>query len=254
VLQVVHRVIRRVSPRLYNPLLSLYLRFFDFESRRIRKAIKQSLANLTEESPSRFVSVGTNDGFSNDPFVSWVLTSDCEASFIEPVPDVFNALKANYQKALGFHSRLSFHQVAISNFTGTTKFYAVSPEAKNVLGETIPPWFNQLGSFDKSHIEKHLDGVLEPFIYSMDIETYSLNDFLRLNNVGKLDVLHIDAEGHDYKIIESLNMNEYQPSIILIEHKHLTPEEKLLLLAKLSNSSYKIREFRSDLLATKITN
>lgn len=239
-------------PGLYNPLLGIYQRFFDFESRRIRKAISNCLRQIPETPiPLKFVSVGTNDGFSNDPFVSWVLKSNCEAAFIEPVPDVFERLKANYLETVGNLSRLTFHQIAISDTSGITKFYAVSPQAKEVLGETIPPWFNQLGSFDRSHISKHLDGVLEPFIYSLDIQTFSLNDFLIKNSFQNLDVLHIDAEGHDYKVLKTLDFSRFCPFIILIEHKHLLAEEKNELMNILNSADYSFKEFKSDILATK---
>lgn len=231
--------------------MRLYQRFFDFESLRIQKAISKHLGEIPRNaSPLRFVSVGTNDGFSNDPFVSWVLASDCDASFIEPVPDVFERLRTNYAQELGELERLHFHQIAISDFSGTTKFYAVSPDAKQLLGESIPPWFNQLGSFDRSHIAKHLDGVLEPFIYSLDIETLSLNDFLMTNNFEKLDVLHIDAEGHDYKVLKTINFAKFRPHIILIEHKHLESSEKEEVIEMLTSAGYSIQMFKSDLLAT----
>jgi FkbM family methyltransferase len=252
VTKFIHIAIWRTAPILYNPLLKLYQRFFDFDSRRLNRSIKNSLSELpTTNRPIQFLSIGANDGFSNDPFVLWVLSSTCEASFVEPVADIFALLKTNYREALGESPRLKFHQVAISNFSGLSQFYAISSSARDELGNNVPTWINQLGSFDKTHIDKHLDGLLTPYIESINVKTYSLDDFLKVNHFEHLDVLHIDAEGHDYKIIESLNLERHQPSIILIEHKHLSHAEKGLLLKKLDTAKYHIREFRSDLLATK---
>lgn len=33
----------------------------------------------------------------------------------------------------------------------------------------LPVWYDQLGSFDRQHIVKHLDGRLEPFIVTSNV-------------------------------------------------------------------------------------
>jgi hypothetical protein len=108
-----------------------------------------------------------------------------------------------------------------------------------------------LGTFDRDHITKHLEGILEPFICEAEIETKTLSDFLREQDFEKLDVLHIDAEGHDYKVISTLDLEQYHPALILIENKHLSEEENSRLKRMLIASNYKLRQFRSDLMATK---
>ena len=183
--------------------------------------------------------------------MQWVLNSDCIATFIEPVSEVFLKLRKNYEEALPSSTRLSFYNIAMSDVTQKTTFFAVSDNAKNELGDLVPNWINQLGSVDREHILKHLDGILEPYIYEFEIETSTLDDFLESNNISKVDVLHIDAEGHDYRIFSTLNMSRYQPRIILIEYKHLDSNELKSLIEILSSNQYEITKFRSDILATK---
>lgn len=246
-LKLAHRFVRRFAPSLYNPLVKVYSRYFDFDTKRLNRCIKKKLKALPDN--AIFVSVGTNDGFSNDPFVDWVLTSNCHAFFIEPVPDVFARLCRNYETKVQSSDRLTFHNIALSSQNGIAPFFAVSAEAKSALGDVVPEWIDQLGSFNRSHIIKHLDGMLEPYIYQFDIPAQTLESYIESNDLKQIDVLHIDAEGHDYQIFSTLNLNKVRPSMILIEHKHLVAREKTLLIATLEHHGFEIMEFRSDLLA-----
>ena len=68
------------------------------------------------------------------------------------------------------------------------------------LGDDLPFWFDQLGSFDRMHIVKHLDGAYSnAFIISEMIDTVPLHDILdKHGGQSHIDLIHIDTEGHDY--------------------------------------------------------
>ena len=249
ILPFLHKLIRGYAPRVYNPLLKIYFKLFDFNTQSLNRNLKKKLRLL--DSQPVFISIGTNDGFSNDPFVDWVINSDCRASFVEPVPQVFSKLRKNYEDVLPTSTRLTFHNIAMSDLTEKTSFYAVSSNAKRELGNRVPYWVDQLGSVDRDHILKHLDGILAPYIDEFEIETITLNDFLKSNDFSVVDVLHIDTEGCDYRIFRTLNLDLYQPKIILIEHKHLTADEFIRLRTTLLDYGYESQKFRSDLLATR---
>jgi len=51
------------------------------------------------------------------------------------------------------------------------------------------------------------------------IETKTLNEILKENQIPKnFSFLNIDVEGVDFKVLKSLNFDEYQPAIICIEN------------------------------------
>lgn len=51
------------------------------------------------------------------------------------------------------------------------------------------------------------------------IETKTLNEILKENQISKnFSFLNIDVEGVDFKVLKSLNFDEYQPAIICIEN------------------------------------
>ena len=238
---------------MYNPLLVVYQRLFDSDTFRLRRTLGRQISELgTETSEIFFVQVGSNDGFSNDPFCDWVIRSNTHAYFFEPVPSCFSRLVANYMSRVSTsnQSRLHFFNEAVTEEESDLVFFSVSDEAQSELGPRLPYWWDQLGSFDRFHITKHLDGMLEPFIVETQVKTVSLAGFIEREGLQRIDVLHIDAEGHDFKVLSSLDFDRIKPRIILIEHKHLSESDRQSLFELLGRWGYRVRQFQSDLLAT----
>ena len=249
----IEKFVRRRLPVLYNPLLSIYQRLFDKDTLVLRRALRNEISRLDSiKRPLVFVQVGSNDGFSNDPFCEWVLSTDTDAYFFEPVPMVYSRLVENYTSRMTGQdsSRLHFFNEAVTDDGSNLVFYSVSDRATTELGSTLPYWWDQLGSFDRTHITKHLDGILEPFIVETKVLTVSLSTFIDREKIEQIDVLHIDAEGHDFRVLKSLDLSKSRPRLILIEHKHLSLDDRVDLLAFLNGGGYRIREFQSDLMAT----
>ncbi len=210
------------------------------------------------------VQIGSNDGKLGDPLFHLIQKNkNWEVIFVEPVPYLFDRLKSNY----GIDSRFKFENVAINDGSKQI-FYSVKEEA-NIHIPNLPNWYNQLNSFDKENILKHLNGVLEPFIEETLINGLTLEDLFKNNKVETLDLLHIDTEGYDWKILSQLDLDRYCPSIILFEYKHLAKSEKNesinFLKPKYSifklggdliclhNDFIRIEEFRKELRGELIT-
>lgn len=73
------------------------------------------------------------------------------------------------------------------------------------------------------------------------IETATLNQIIEENNLYHIDLLCIDVEGHDFKVLQSINLNKYRPKLIVIE-MHGFNFEKLTeneIYAFLKNNNYK---------------
>ena len=171
-------------------------------------------------SAASVVQIGSNDGKTGDPIHALLLKNKkWNALLVEPVPYIFEKLKKNYPD----NDRFRFENVAINHGEHMT-FYWVDESAKKAL-PNLPYWFDQLGSFDKQHILKHFDGALAPFIKSATIEGIALDTLLERNDIGKIDFLHIDTEGYDWKILSQLDQKKYTPKFILYEHSHLSRED-----------------------------
>lgn len=196
-----------------------------------------------------FVQVGSNDGLHNDPLRDFVLASPgWRGVFIEPVPFIFERLRANYADA----ARFSFENVAIGTGDGpaATPFYYVSAAARAALGDELPAWFDQLGSFDRTHIVKHLDGKLEPYIVETEVETVPLQVVLDRNDVTRLDLVHIDTEGFDYDVLVQIDLARYRPAAVLYEHRHLDIDKQRAAVTYLAQHGYSCTVYDGDTLAT----
>ena len=189
----------------------------------------------------RFVQVGSNDGLHNDPIFAISASSPSWTGIlIEPVPYLFEKLKANYRHL----PRFIFENIAIGRQRGRLPFYFVSDRARREL-DGLPDWHDQLGSFDKNHILKHMI-ELEPFIEVMNVEVYTLEDVLVRHGWGTIDLLHIDAEGHDWEILSAIDLLVPNPKMIIIEHVHLSEEDRARARQKLTEAGYRVREVGGD--------
>lgn len=195
------------------------------------------------DKPASVVQIGSNDGKTGDPLHTLLYKNkQWNALFVEPVPYLFDRLKANYSNP----ERFRFENAAVGAQEQLT-FYWVDPKAKDHLPD-LPYWYDQLGSFNKQHIVEQLDGVLEPFILSNEVESITLQSLLSRHQVIQLDILHIDTEGHDWKILSQLNQETHTPKFILYEANHLSKNELQESIRFLQNK-YVLFEIGIDVLA-----
>jgi len=166
------------------------------------------------------VQIGSNDGKTGDPlFPLLQKNKNWKALFVEPVPNSFQKLKANYPDS----QRFNFENVAI-NEGKEMNFYWVDTKAKDTFPD-LPYWYDQLGSFNQQHILKQFDGKLEPFIRTQKLEGINLPTLFSRNNISLIDILHIDTEGYDWKILSQLNLEQFKPKFILFEQNHLSKKD-----------------------------
>ena len=210
-----------------------------FPNLKLDSIIERYLSNQN----TTIVQIGSNDGKTGDPiFQALQKHKSWKAIFVEPVPYLFERLKSNYQN----DPRFIFENVAINDGKEQT-FYSIKPEAKDHLTD-LPVWYDQLGSFYKLNITKHLNGKLEPFIEEIKLKGITLENLFLKHSLNSIDLLHIDTEGYDWKILSQLNLADYKPSLILYEQKHLSESERSDSVEFL-NKDYFIFDFGSDYLA-----
>lgn len=200
----------------------------------------KNLMSLHEES---IIQIGSNDGKQGDPIYELIQNNPgWKAVFVEPIPYLFNRLQNNY----GNSPRFTFVNAAINNGSEQI-FYSVKEEAKKELPD-LPFWFDQLGSFNKSNITKHLNGKLTPYITETKLKGITLNQLISQNSTLPISLLHIDTEGYDWEILSQLDLNKNYPHIILYEHKHLTNKDREKSISFLTKR-YALFQLRGDIIA-----
>jgi FkbM family methyltransferase len=162
-----------------NPII-IKRSYINYQLGKFLDALLRDLENI------KFIQVGSNDGIQNDPLRKYILNKDTWSGLlIEPVPNIFLNLEKLYEN----NSRVTVLNCAISDESSKIlEFFFVSDDAK-ILGEGLPAWYNQLGSFDKNNIIKHFDGLLEPYIISESVKIRTLDSLAE--EYGSFQFLHI---------------------------------------------------------------
>ncbi len=114
---------------------------------------------------------------------------------------------------------------AVSNKSGTTKYYRAG-------------LFSQINSIDKNSADE-----LEQYI-TMDVECKTLTELIdgtKYKN-KQIDFLSVDAEGHDFEVLTSLDFTRYNPLLIAVEiHEPIFDRvEKSELYKYLRNLNYSL--------------
>lgn len=200
-------------------------------------AVRRYCSTLSQFVPQPvFVKVGANDGVTNDP-VSDIFLADTrwKGMFIEPVPSCFQRLSANFSDS----RRFFLEQAAVGKMDGKATFYSVDERAAGAI-PNLPEWWDELGSFDRNHIVKHLDGVLEPFIIEQEVAVRTLSGLLAKNTIEDVHFLQIDVEGYDYEVLKLVDLRNRPPAAILVEYKNLSSEHRAEMLSMLRQSGYRV--------------
>jgi FkbM family methyltransferase len=209
------------------------------------KAFRKLVASYpTHRNNPVFVKVGANDGLTGDPCSDILVTdSRWKGLLIEPVPFLFSRLQENFAD----EERFKLDQVAVGP-KGEAHFYYIDSSAKSAHPE-LPDWYDQIGSFDKSHIPKHFGNKLDKYVRRISLKSEPLSEILDRHGIVDCDLLHIDTEGFDFKVISTLDFSAVKPGLIFIEHKHLPHNERMSLLKLLESQSYVVRDCGSDYFA-----
>jgi FkbM family methyltransferase len=189
-----------------------------------------------------YMQVGAFDGVSGDPIYPLIEKHALTGFLIEPQPDAFERLKANYAP---FGRSFVFVNAAVAANDGCVPIYIVKREADG------PEWLHQIASFDRSIVMKHAAEVpgLEAMIQVETVRSVTFGTLFREFGIDRIDLLQIDAEGYDAEILRLYDVRSRKPAIVRFEHKHLRDREHEQALRELIDCGYKIAVCGGDTLA-----
>lgn len=208
------------------------------------------------EAPVFALQIGAMDGVQFDPLHRLIRRHGWHGLLVEPQPESFAALKRHYADVPG----IQFANCAIGDVAGTMPLYYVPCHV--VEAEGLPTWVLGISSLSREHVQAQeifLRGSAFPdlmrFVRSVDVEVLTLPMLLEAHGSPRVDVLQIDAEGFDYKILRQWDFSASTPSIVNLEHARLGAEEKSLAVELLLSQGYvlyrrglDVTAFRSEML------
>lgn len=163
--------------------------------------------------PFTYVQVGAHtgpDAQSNDPVQEYVYNeTNAYGYLIEPVPGNFEILQSKWENQTRIHTI----QAAVSNVSSEVPFYYVT---KPYSG--CPHYWDQLGSFEKHHLEKH--EVPPSHIGVLNVPILTGKQIVKDYDLAHIDMLIVDAEGFDDVIIKSF-LEASTPDFIILEIHHI---------------------------------
>ncbi len=170
------------------------------------------------------IQIGANDGLRFDEINHFIKSYKIKSLLVEPVKIYFEKLKKNYQN----FDFVDFENSAISINNEINYLYKV----KDICLKYYDDHINGLASFNKSHLIKH--GVKNNHIDKEEIKSLSIKDLIKKHQIKNLDLLFIDAEGYDGKIVYDFLKNTNLSPLIVFEFIHIDNSylEKVLILLK----------------------
>lgn len=186
--------------------------------------------------------IGAMDGQTADPVHDALMKNAWPALLVEPVFEHFQRLCEVYR----YRPLVQLANVAIAEYSGQTDFYRIRPEA--IAEGLVPRWGHGASSL---YLDRNALGWdhIRPHIITESLPCLALSDLLKIYNVERIDVLQIDAEGHDFAILSQLDFSRYRPAIINLEFVNLPEDEKKSCQALLSANGYMWEKTGYDLVA-----
>lgn len=193
------------------------------------------------------VEVGANDGVYQDKLRPHLLTRPRWRSYLlEPVPESFRLLRRNVRRIPGAIPV----NAAISDSSGVMPFYTVRPPGR---GEVIWEGHSALASFDRDVIAKHTDFIpdIESRIVETNVPVFTAGAFRAEFGIDRIDLLHIDTEGHDLSVLREFDVAVTRPFVIVFEHWHLSDVEITEAHGILRDAGYRWRIEGLDTVAVR---
>lgn len=168
--------------------------------------VNTNLLNINEfdNKKKTFIQIGTNKG--QDDFKKLVYSYKEEEVekliLVEPLERFNTLVKEQYKQ----YTPIIINKAIVDNKDEPTVTFYVNERYIN------------LSSLSKNHILKHqVEGEIKEF----KIATTTLNDIFEDYHIRKIDVLWIDTEGYDDKLIYSIDFDRYNIKEIYFEYVHI---------------------------------
>ena len=187
---------------------------------------------------NNIIQIGANDGIRFDILNSYIKKYKTKSILVEPIKENYEKLKKNYEDC----NFISFENSAISINNEISFLYKVNEKYIKNYDDHIPG----ITSFNKEHLLKH--GVKNRHIICENVSSINMKDLITKHQLKSLDLLYVDAEGYDGKIvIDFLNTTNIKP-VIILEFIHIRNIIFESLIQILEENRYKLFTIGENLL------
>lgn len=182
-----------------------------------------------------FIHVGANDGGDGDPLSGMAKPNAWTGILIEPQPDVFDRLVHNYHGGVGTYY---FENLAIAP-RGQTEVIMHRAKRSDAERRSYERRADLSASIDPVVTAGAL-GKPQDELDSFRIPCTTLDALVTKHGLSELDVLLIDAEGFDDKVLMTLDLSKTQPLVIQFETTHLSTESLDHAMDYVQSAGYRV--------------
>lgn len=191
-----------------------------------------------------FIQVGAYDGVSTDPLRKYIERCGWRGVMLEPQPGPASRLRELYRD----NQDIIVIEAALDDRRRTRTLYTVKTD------DGTPTWAGGMASFDQDHIPKHkyLIPDIAARVCELQVNCIVFDDVLEKVPGGRLDLLQVDTEGADGRILALFPFEQIKPAIVQWEVKNMTRREQEETLDLLGGHGYLVaRANGEDMLAVR---
>lgn len=217
--------------------------------------------SMIEPSDFFFVQLGANDGKTRDPMHEYISKYNLSGILVEPQKNIFEKLKKTYEN----RSNLQFANVAIAQQDGTQVLYGVKPSLiteTNFFEATAISSLSRdifqlslkkrIGSRKSSYYIEPISEDLADYEEITTINTVTFDTFVKQYAIKKIDLLFMDCDGSDHKILQMFDFNKFSPKVINYESKVLGHSDRELCERLLESRGYQLFRHGNDTCAFRV--
>ena len=200
--------------------------------------LENFLKAIFKNNIKQLIQIGANDGKRFDILNKFIKSNRTKAILIEPIKKNFEELKVNYQKLR--YVKLENSAISVNN--EINYLFKVDEKYLKYYSNHVPG----ITSFNKQHLINH--GVKKKHITKEKVISSSIKKIIFKYKLKSLDLLYIDTEGYDGKIVlDFLNLKLFSP-IIIFEYIHINNKIFEKVISKLLKCKYKFFAINENLI------
>jgi FkbM family methyltransferase len=178
---------------------------------------------------------------------------------VEPVAEYFDRLRAAYASLPG----VQFENAAIAETRRVRDFHRLSVDP---AAHGYPSWLAGVGSlradrmtqlwdgYEKEHGQEAYEDIRRFYEAHHVVEPVScitFQDLVDRHGIAEIDLLQIDAEGYDYRILQTIDFDLLRPSFINYE-RVLLQDDEAACRQMMTRAGYALTDWGQDTLCVRL--
>lgn len=199
---------------------------------------------VTLDGATTFLQIGANDGYLSDPLNLAIFRHRLRGVFVEPQPHYFAQLQKTYAGFAG----LEFLQCAIADTAGVMPLYTLDCSSGR-----LPRWAHGVGTLSREQLMRFGDQIpdLETYMRVTEVPCMTARELMARGAVRDPDIIVIDAEGYDHRILSQFDFGALTTRLIVFEVDSLSAPDRAACIDQLTRADFALIDAGQDTVAIR---